>query len=93
MPNFTPWYRREEYALLLELLDDREKLPLNFDEWEKEAESQRAAKKREGVNIIPVLVSPDEFFTFCKEKHISCDSTTCAQFANSRGAASYSMGL
>jgi hypothetical protein len=29
-------------------MDDRDTLPLNFDEWEKNAESERAAAKREG---------------------------------------------
>ena len=89
MPHFAPWYRREEYALMREIMDDGEKLPLNFDEWEKNAESERAA---EGLNLIPVLFGPDEFFTFCKEKKISPNRATAA-FARSRGAASYSMGM
>jgi hypothetical protein len=40
-----------------------------------------------------VFLDPDEFFTFCKEKKISPNSVTAAEFVNSRGAASYSMGL
>jgi hypothetical protein len=71
MPNFAPWYRREDYALVREIMDDGDALPLTFDEWEKNAESERGAAKREGVSIIPVFVDPDEFFTFCKEKKIS----------------------
>jgi hypothetical protein len=78
MPNFAPWYRREDYALMREIMEDRDTLPLNFDEWEKEAESQRAAKKQEGVNLEPVFVSPDEFLAFCNEKHIPCNSAKCA---------------
>jgi hypothetical protein len=93
MPRFAPWYRREEYALILEIMDDRDTLPLNFDEWEKNAESERAAAKREGVTLIPVFLDPDEFFTFCKEKKISPNSVTAAEFASSRGATSYSLGL
>ena len=93
MPNFAPWYRREEYALMREILDDGETLPLTFDEWEKNAESERAVAKREGVSIIPVLLAPDEFFSFCREKKISPNRSTAAAFAGSRGAASYSMGL
>jgi len=73
-----------------EIMDDGEKLPLNFDEWEKNAESERAA---EGLNLIPVFIGPDEFFTFCKEKKISPNRATAAAFARSRGAASYSMGM
>jgi len=93
MPHFAPWYRREEYALIREIMDDGDTLPLNFDEWEKNAESERAAAKREGVSIIPVFLDPDEFFTFCKEKKISPDKATATEFASSRGAASYSLGL
>ena len=74
-------------------MDDRDTLPLNFDEWEKNAESERAAAKREGVTLIPVFLDPDEFFTFCKEKKVSPNSVTAAEFASSRGAASYSLGL
>ena len=36
-------------------MDDGETLPLSFVEWEKNAESERAVAKREGVSIIPVL--------------------------------------
>ena len=93
MPNFAPWYRREEYALMREILDDGETLPLSFDEWEKNAESERAVAKREGVSIIPVLFGPDEFFAFCREKKIPPNSATAAAFASSRGAANCSMGL
>ena len=93
MPNFAPWYRRDEYALMREIMDDGETLPLTFDEWEKNAESERAVAKGEGVSIIPVLVAPDEFFAFCKEKKIALDRATAAGFASSRGAASFSMGL
>jgi hypothetical protein len=87
MPNFVPWYRRKQYALMREILEDGETLPLNFDEWEENAENQRKA------STIPVFIDPDEFFTFCREKRISPNSTTAAEFARSRGAASYSLGL
>ena len=93
MPNFAPWYRREEYALMREIMDDGETLPLTFEEWEKNAESERAAAKREGVNVIPVFLDPDDFFTFCKEKKLSPNRATAAAFASSRGAATYSLGL
>ena len=63
--------RREEYALMREIMDDGEALPLSFDEWEKNAESERAVAKREGVSIIPVLFAPDEFFAFCRERRKS----------------------
>jgi hypothetical protein len=51
------------------------------------------SRKARGVTLIPVFLDPDEFFTFCKEKKISPNSVTAAEFASSRGAASYSSGL
>jgi len=87
MPRFAPWY-----ALMREILHDGETLPLAFDEWEKNAESEGTAAKRDGVNIIPVFIKPDEFFCFCQEKKIAPNRATAAAFASSRGAASYSMG-
>ncbi len=42
MPRFAPWYRRDDYALIREIMEDAEDtLPLTFDEWAKNAESER----------------------------------------------------
>ena len=65
--HFTPWYRREDYALIREIMEDGEDLPLAFDEWEKNAECELAAAKREGTITIPVFIYPDEFFSFCNK--------------------------
>ena len=91
--HFAPWYRREDYALIREIMDDGEALPPTFDEWERNAECERAADKREGTITIPVFIDPDEFFSFCMRRKIPLNKTTRAEFANSRGAASYSMGM
>jgi hypothetical protein len=91
--HFAPWYRRDEYALIREIMEDGETFPLAFDDWEKNAESERTAALREGVSIIPVFIDPVAFFSFCNEKKISPNSATRAEFASSRGAASYSMGM
>jgi hypothetical protein len=76
-----------------EILNDGDTLPLTFDDWEKNAESERAVAKRDGVIIIPVFLGPDEFFSFCTEKKILPNRARAAEFASSRGAASYSMGM
>ena len=91
--HFTPWYRREDYALIREIMEDGEDLPLAFDEWEKNAECELAAAKREGTITIPVFIYPDEFFSFCDKWKIPLNKKTRAEFANSRGAASHSIGM
>ena len=76
--HFAPWYRRDAYALMREILHDGETLPLSFDEWERNAESARVATACEGVRTIPVFLDPDEFFMFCKEQKISPNIATAA---------------
>ena len=87
MSNFAPWHRRNEYSLMREILEDGETLPPSFDEWEANAEIER-----ETARLIPVFLDPDEFFSFCKEKKISPNTATAAEFARSRGTARYSLG-
>ena len=68
-----------------EILHDGETLPLAFDEWEKNAESKGTAAKRDGVNIIPVFIKPDEFFSVCQEKKIAPSRATALQFHRQSG--------
>jgi hypothetical protein len=89
--NFKPWYRREEFALMREILEDGETLPLSFDDWEENAVSEL---KVHGANaVIPVFIGSEEFFSFCEEKKISPNTANLAAFADSRGAATYSLGM
>ena len=92
MPKFLSWYRRDSYPLIREIMDDKDTLPVDFDEWEKTAESERATAKREGV-VVTVFLDPDEFITFCNEQKISPNSAARAKFAMSRGAANASLGI
>ena len=83
--HFAPWYRREEYALIREIMDDgKETFPLSFDEWERNAESERASAKLEGTILIPVVIAPDEFFSFCNKWKIPLNKTRIRQ--QSRGS-------
>jgi hypothetical protein len=92
--HFAPWYRRDDYALIREIMEDGEDtLPLCFDEWERDAKLEQEAAKRELDFIIPVFIDPDEFYSFCLRRKIPLNKMTREAFANSRGAASYSMGM
>jgi hypothetical protein len=92
MPKFVSWYRRDSYPLIREIMDDKDTLPVDFDEWEKTAENERARAKREGV-VVTVFLDPDEFITFCNEQKISPNSAARAKFVMSRGAANASLGI
>jgi hypothetical protein len=54
MAHFTPWYRREDWARIREIMEDGSQFPLDFDEWETTAKRQIAEAKSNGVVIKPV---------------------------------------
>jgi hypothetical protein len=53
MPKFVSWYRRDSYPLIREIMDDKDMFPVDFDEWEKTAESERGDSKARGSHRNP----------------------------------------
>jgi hypothetical protein len=88
MAHFAAWYRREDYDRVRSLMDDGNKLPATFEEWEKTAKSQVAAAAAQGVIIEPVILDPDKFVQFCKdENHTGRGNRERGLFAVARGTA------
>jgi hypothetical protein len=86
MPHVAPWYRREDYARVREIMDDGNRLPLTFDEWERVAEDQLATAAANGIEIKPVILEPEKFllqgteFSWAgqqRTKHVCCCHGIC----------------
>jgi hypothetical protein len=48
MADFAAWFRREDYGRIREIMEDSDRLPPSFDEWELLAKSRVAKAKRDG---------------------------------------------
>jgi hypothetical protein len=70
MPHVAPWYRREDYVGVREIMDDGNGLPPTFDEWERAAKDQLAGLAARGVEITPVILEPDEFLAYCEREKL-----------------------
>jgi hypothetical protein len=68
--HVAAWYRREDYDRIREIMDDGNKLPKTFDEWEGVAKHQVADAAKHGIVITPVILEPDKFLAYCKEKNL-----------------------
>jgi hypothetical protein len=68
MADFAAWFRREDYDHIREIMEDGERLPPSFDQWEQLAKSQVENAKRGGIIIKPVMLDPDKFIAFCRAK-------------------------
>ena len=91
MADFAAWFRREDYERIREIMEDSDRLPPSFDEWEQLAKNRVAKAKRDGIIIKPIMLDPDTFVAFCKARKIRPNGDARAKFVVgfSRGVAHY----
>jgi hypothetical protein len=87
MADFAAWFRREDYDRIRKIMEDSERLPPSFDQWEQLAKSQVENAKRGGIIIKPVMLDPDKFIAFCRAKKMRPDGPALVKFAVDRGLA------
>jgi hypothetical protein len=88
MGDYALWPTRENYQRWREIMDDGEKFPVTFDQWEVNAKRTMASAKKAGITIKPVPFDAEKFITFCDEKKIPRDSKSRGLFAVTVGVAS-----
>jgi hypothetical protein len=81
MADFAAWFRREDYERIREIMEDSDRLPPSFDEWELLAKSRVAKAKRDGIILKPVMLDPDTFVAFCKARKMRPNGEARAKFA------------
>jgi hypothetical protein len=71
MPHVAAWFRREDYERIRAIMDDGDKPPPAFDDWEMKAKEQLSQAAAAGVTIKPVIVDPDKFLAYCEARNLS----------------------
>jgi len=71
----TVWFSREDYSKIRELLTDSERLPDDYEQWEKLNE-----KLFDGVEIEKIYVEPDAFVNWCETQGIAPSFTACRKY-------------
>jgi hypothetical protein len=87
MTDFAPWFRRKDYNRVREIMDDGDKFPTTFDDWEVLAKSQMARAAAAGITINPIILDPEDFITFCDGEKIPRGSKERGLYAVARGTA------
>jgi hypothetical protein len=82
-----PWYRRGDYAALLRLFSDPNKVPATYDAWLKRAESTERQLQKAGMAVARVWIRPRSFAAWCKQRNASPDSVLapCYNLCRSQG--------
>lgn len=76
-----PWYRRDDYAALLRLFSDPDKVPATYDAWLKRAESTERQLQKAGMSVARVWIRPRPFAAWCKQRNARPDQAARLSFA------------
>jgi hypothetical protein len=77
-----PWYRRGDYAALVRLFSDPDKVPATYDAWLKRAESTERQLQKAGMAVARVWIRPRSFAAWCKQRNVSPDQAARLTFSN-----------
>lgn len=70
-----PWYARDDYRRILEVMEDAHLLPKTFDKWLYRAEKTRQEHLRSGVIVVKAQIEPDAFVAWCRENSQHVDAS------------------
>jgi hypothetical protein len=77
-----PWYRREDYAGVLAMMEDADVLPDTWEDWFKIAKNIRDQKRREGFIVEQVTIDPSNFKSWCTARGLHVNAEARMAFAN-----------
>ena len=60
-----PWYRREDYPMIRQMMTDSHVLASTYEKWLAAAENNESVGRQAGLEILRVMIDPDEFKTWC----------------------------
>jgi hypothetical protein len=62
-----PWFDRESYPHILEVMVDHDLLPQSYDRWLKQAHRVLEKARRDGHKPIRAHIDPDRFLAWCTD--------------------------
>jgi len=76
-----PWYTRDNFQRVREVMVDRDKLHDTFDQWEKAAKQGEANLKAGGKIVVRANLDADKFAAWCAERDLETNASARNQFA------------
>lgn len=76
-----PWFDRESYPRILEIMADPDLLPPSYDRWLKQAQRVLEKARRSGQRPIRAHIDPDRFLAWCTDNGLQPDSLARLAFA------------
>jgi len=75
-----PWYTREDYSRIREMIIDPHNLAPTYDAWLAAAENNENVGRQAGLQIMRVTLEPDAFARWCREQGLQPDSAARTRY-------------
>ena len=75
-----PWYSREDYLRIRDMMTDRHNLAPTYDAWLAAAENNENVGRQAGLQISRIMIEPDTFAKWCTEKGLEPDSAARTKY-------------
>jgi len=69
----VPWYRREDYGRILQIMADTQRLPPTFANWMQRADELCRNCQEIGIIVEKAFVDPDRFPVWCRARGLKPD--------------------
>jgi hypothetical protein len=69
-----PWYSRENYPEIREMMADRHALAPTYEQWLVAAENNETVGRQAGLEIVRVPIEPSSFARWCTAEGLQPDS-------------------
>lgn len=83
MPNEIAfvWFAKESYPRLLEVVSDRQRFSDTFEDWRDAAEHRFELLRTHSLDVVKVVVDPEELLKWCIAQGRAVDAKSRSQFA------------
>jgi hypothetical protein len=78
----VPWYREENYAEVLSVMEDAASLPDRYEWWHRGASEQVATLRRKGATSATVPIEPVMFLAWCSEHDLLPNAEARVEYAH-----------
>jgi hypothetical protein len=81
-----PWYSREDYQRIREMMADRHTLASTYESWLAAAENNESVGREAGLHVNRILIEPEAFARWCAEKNVKPDSAARRDYVAERNS-------
>jgi hypothetical protein len=82
-----PWYRREDYLAIREMVADPHVLASTYEQWLAAAQNNETVGLQAGLEIVRVMIDPKKFKAWCLAHEVEADGAARTRYASEHALA------